>query len=469
MGYVFFDTETTGLDTAFDQILQFGAILTNANFEEIDRFNIRCRLMSHVVPSPKAMLITSINSQQLLDASLPSHYEMIQAIYKRLESWPPAVFIGWNSIKFDEELLRQAFYQALHYPYLTNSQNNCRSDALRIARVISALEPTKIQVSLNDYGKPSFRLEDIATANGFEWHNLHDAIGDAEATMFLCRLMERNAPDIWSHAMKFSQKAAARSFIEEEEIFVHIPSNFNEVEPSLVMQIGESKKDKNALYVYDLSYAPESLSTLSESKLRETLAWPHKAVIPLKINASPMMQYPEDVPEHLYADCLSPEVQKARYEKIRDDEKFRNRLISIMEDAAFPTIATSFVEREIYQGFLSGENWPVARQFHAADWRRRADLVQYFPDPRLRRLALRLVLESAPHILRPEDRQKSYAALFGRLNGKSEENKRPRSFDGAIEEAKLLLKSDQHDKSQVLAIVEFLETRKNEIVFDQAT
>ena len=52
MNFVFYDTETTGTDTTFDQILQFAAILTDADFNELDRFEIRCRLMSHIIPAP---------------------------------------------------------------------------------------------------------------------------------------------------------------------------------------------------------------------------------------------------------------------------------------------------------------------------------------------------------------------------------------------------------------------------------
>ena len=47
--FVFYDTETTGTDTAFDQILQFAAIRTDDNMRELDRFEIRCRLLPHIV------------------------------------------------------------------------------------------------------------------------------------------------------------------------------------------------------------------------------------------------------------------------------------------------------------------------------------------------------------------------------------------------------------------------------------
>ena len=56
MAYVFYDTETTGIDTTFDQILQFAAIRTDEDLNELDRFEIRCRLLPHVIPAPGALL-----------------------------------------------------------------------------------------------------------------------------------------------------------------------------------------------------------------------------------------------------------------------------------------------------------------------------------------------------------------------------------------------------------------------------
>ena len=45
MNFVFYDTETTGTNTAFDQILQFGAIRTDAELNELERFEVRCQLL----------------------------------------------------------------------------------------------------------------------------------------------------------------------------------------------------------------------------------------------------------------------------------------------------------------------------------------------------------------------------------------------------------------------------------------
>ena len=116
MGFVFYDTETTGTDTSFDQILQFAAIKTDCELRELERFEIRCRILPYVVPSPGAMLVTGVGPAQLTDSKLPSHYEMVRAIRTKLAEWTPAVFIGHNSLSFDEHLLRQAFYKTLHAP-----------------------------------------------------------------------------------------------------------------------------------------------------------------------------------------------------------------------------------------------------------------------------------------------------------------------------------------------------------------
>jgi exodeoxyribonuclease-1 len=71
MNFVFYDTETTGTDTTFDQILQFAAILTDANLNELDRFETRCRLLPHVIPAPGALLATRVSPAMLTEPALP--------------------------------------------------------------------------------------------------------------------------------------------------------------------------------------------------------------------------------------------------------------------------------------------------------------------------------------------------------------------------------------------------------------
>jgi len=119
MSFVFFDTETTGLKCGFDQIVHFAAVRTDADLNEVARFEIRSRLLPHVLPHPSALLTNGLAIKQLADASLPSHFTMVGEIQRTLLAWSPAIFVGFNSIRFDEEMLRHALFQCLYPAYLT--------------------------------------------------------------------------------------------------------------------------------------------------------------------------------------------------------------------------------------------------------------------------------------------------------------------------------------------------------------
>ena len=188
MAFVFYDTETTGTDTTFDQILQFAAILTDDDFRELDRFEIRCRLLPHVIPAPGALLATRVTPEMLTDPNLPSHYQAMRQIADKLNAWSPAIFIGYNTLSFDEPLLRQAFYQTLQPVYLTNTNGNKRADVMRLVQATVALAPNSIAVPMNSDGKPTLKLDTLAPANGFAHENAHDAMADVEATICMANL-----------------------------------------------------------------------------------------------------------------------------------------------------------------------------------------------------------------------------------------------------------------------------------------
>ena len=63
--FAFYDFETTGTSPAFDQPIQFAAILTDDDLNQIERVNIRCRLSPHILPSPWAMVVMRLRRQHL--------------------------------------------------------------------------------------------------------------------------------------------------------------------------------------------------------------------------------------------------------------------------------------------------------------------------------------------------------------------------------------------------------------------
>jgi exodeoxyribonuclease-1 len=137
MDFVFYDLETTGISPEFDQPLQFAAIWTDETFVEKARVNIRCRLAPHILPSPQALIVTRVAPDHLIDPSLPSLLEFAQQVAELTERWSPSIWVGYNTMKFDEEVLRQTFYQnLLPNVYATQFNGNTRFDG----RVANAVE-----------------------------------------------------------------------------------------------------------------------------------------------------------------------------------------------------------------------------------------------------------------------------------------------------------------------------------------
>lgn len=207
MGYVFFDVETTGLSEGFDQILQFAAIRTDDELRERGRINVRARLQPHVVPHPRALRANGLTIGELVDRDLPSHYEMVCEVRRQLLTWSPAIFVGFNSIGFDEKMLRQALFQSLHPAYLTSSHQNGRGDALGLVQSACALSPGCITIPANVDGRRCFKLDQLAPANGLEHSGAHDSIRDTAATVELCRLIKQRSPGAWQRFVRFSNKA----------------------------------------------------------------------------------------------------------------------------------------------------------------------------------------------------------------------------------------------------------------------
>ncbi len=421
MSLVFYDTETTGTETFFDQILQFAAIRTDADLNEIDRFEIRCRLLPHVVPAPGAMRVTGVRASQLTDPSFPSHYEMVRAIRAKLLSWSPSLFIGWNSIDFDEDLVRQALYKTLHNPYLTNRDGNNRSDVMRMVQACSLFAPDALTFPTGDKGQKIFKLDRIAPANGFKHDKAHDAMGDVEATIHLGRLLIEKAPDIWSSFMRFSTKAAVVDYITEESVFCLSDVFFGNPYSWIVTVIGQNQEINTEWYVYDLSVHPESLLTLSDAQLSARLNRTPKPLRRLKSNAAPMLFPAEDAPDICKGwECGMEELQR-RAEMLQKDATLRERLITAFAALKDEYPPSPHVEKQIYDGFTQKADEVLMDAFHQADWSKRPAIVEKFQDPRLKVIGRLLIHLERPDLLDQATRREHHKAAAKRLLGEDEE------------------------------------------------
>ena len=163
MNFIVFDFETTGRSARFDQILQAGFIVYDNNFEEIDRLNIKSRLNPDIIPSIHALRVNRLTMSQVLSEDLTT-YQMTIAIEKFLSKYENCFFIGFNSINFDEEFLRQLLWEHFFFPYISNTKGNTRGDVLNFVTMAHAFDKDCVNVPRNEEGKLSFKLERLAKA-----------------------------------------------------------------------------------------------------------------------------------------------------------------------------------------------------------------------------------------------------------------------------------------------------------------
>lgn len=409
MPFVFYDTETTGLDTTFDQILQFAAVKTNHDLEiedqERDVINLRCRRLPHVVPTPGALSVTQI-PPELLDTANLSHYEMMGEVAAKLDEWSPAAFVGYNSIKFDETLLRQAFYQNLFPIYLTNTNSNYRVDIMRIVQAAAVYAPDKIEFPVNDRGQPIYKLGPVARANGisFSEEEAHDALNDVNATLGLARFLQDNVPEVWGVMLNNALKSVVNNFVEQNEVFCL--TNFFGVGPysEIVTAVGRNAEDKNEIAVFNLGNNPEDFFGLDDDELLAVLGQSPKIIRTVRVNAQPIIMPLAMKPEEIKGQRLDDETYHNYATLIQQNEEFQNQVSETLPRRFEDKAPSPYVEKRMYDNFIEDEDKDLCVHFHEVPWSSRVELCEQFSDERLKELGMRLIFVEHPEVLSTANR-----------------------------------------------------------------
>jgi exodeoxyribonuclease-1 len=414
VSFVFFDTETTGLKHGFDQIVHFAAVRTDSNLNEIDRFQARCRLLPHVVPHPAALCTNGLPISRLLDEGLPSHYDMVRTIRSKLLSWSPSIFVGYNSIRFDEEMLRHALFQTLHPAYLTSNHGNGRADVLGLVMAAATLSPACLSVPRGPEGRPVYKLETLAAANGIAHSHAHDAMSDVLATLDLCRHVLERSSDVWQRFVRFSKKATVAEFVDTEDGFFLTEFFANEAYHSPVVCLGVDPEQPNARLCLRLDIDLSCLAAMPEDDLQVELAQKPSPVRRLRVNAAPTLTPLYDAPE-IMLNGANPETIETACRKIKDDPHLCARIVSGYIAGRTPRPRSIRVEEQLYDGFPGPSDEARMANFHEASWPEALSIVNSFDDERLRAFGLRLIYFGCRSALPPGVRADVERALTDRL------------------------------------------------------
>jgi exodeoxyribonuclease-1 len=267
------DYETFGRVPRRDRPAQFAGVRTDADLNEIDAPVMwHCQPAPDSLPDPESVLLTGILPQHCLQHGVAEH-EFAARIEAELAR-PGTVGVGYNSIRFDDEVTRFLFWRNLIDPYAREWQNGCgRWDLLDVLRCCWALRPEGIEWPAHDDGRPSFKLEHLTPANGLAHEAAHDALSDVRATLALARLVKARQPRLWDFCLKLRHKDAVREEIGVGRPFLHLSGRYPAERGcmAIVWPLAPHPANKNELIVWDLAQDPAELTTLDAAAVRQRL------------------------------------------------------------------------------------------------------------------------------------------------------------------------------------------------------
>ena len=271
------DYETFGRVPRRDRPSQFAGVRTDAELNEIDAPVMRyCRPAPDFLPEPEACLLTGILPQTCLAQGLPE-YEFAATVESQLAK-PGTIGVGYNSIRFDDEVTRHLFWRNLIDPYEREYKNDCgRWDLLDVVRATWALRPGGIAWPTGEDGRVSFKLEQLSRANGLAHDAAHDALSDVRATIALARLIRLRQPRLWDFCLRLRRKDAVQQEMAKAQSqgrpFLHVSGMYGVERGCLAVAwpLATHPTNKNEVIVWDLREDPSELIGLGVDEMRQRL------------------------------------------------------------------------------------------------------------------------------------------------------------------------------------------------------
>ena len=266
---VFYDFETCSSNVSYGQIIQAAAVLVNDNFQELDRYEGRCKLSPGIIPEAMALIVNKTTPKILKETNL-SHYQMIRQMMEKFNQWKNSIFIGYNSINFDEEFLRRTLFKNLDYPYLTVTNGNERADLFSLTRASYLYYPNCIKTPISAKNNPVFKLDKLAPMNGIKHDDAHSAISDVLATVEIAKLLSKTAPNVWKTSLMTTNKDKTLQLIKNELTFCTDFFYYGKSFPFVLTYVCEHPQWGYPM-CFDLKSDPKYYFNLSISELKKEL------------------------------------------------------------------------------------------------------------------------------------------------------------------------------------------------------
>jgi exodeoxyribonuclease-1 len=397
---VVYDTETTGVNTRFDEITQFAAKQLDHNLDEIAAVEYLARPDQYTIASPKALLVQGRGIEEI-NAHPLSQYQLAEQIAGFVDGRRPALFLGYNSVMFDDEVARHTMYRQLPAPYLFQTGGNTRADVLRFLWLARRIEPESFVVPKDERGRRSYKLGPTALANGYDAFAEHNALGDVGATVHLLRLIAKRVPPAWWLVRALAQRAAVDEALEESLFLWKIDDRAAALRA--IVPLGPNPARTTEYFALDLGTDPSSLFGLSSDKLVAVLKPP--LLQTLRLNQLPLIVPPDCEPGRHLLKTAEVSTEALKWAKsVRSDRDFCQRAVAaaLLQRRQYP--APVCVKQRLYERFfpLREDEVPIA-MFHTAAPATKRALLPSMRDERARELGMRILFNEWPEVLLPEE------------------------------------------------------------------
>ena len=427
------DYETFGARARADRPAQFAAIRTDLELNEIGRpLTFFCRPAADYLPDPGACLLTGITPQQCLEQGLPET-EFAARIEQAL-SEPGTIGVGYNSIRFDDEVTRHLFWRNLIDPYAREYKNGCgRWDLLDLMRTAHALRPEGIEwpKRADGSGTTSFRLGDLAAANGVAHEAAHDALSDTRATLALARRVRACNPKLFDFGLSLRDKMTVARQLglpvdpASAQPFLHVSGMFAAERGHLAVcfPLAMHPTNRNELIAWDLSADPSPLAALDAATIRRRLFTRAEELpagetrLPIKtvrLNRAPVvignlrtLQPAQAARWNIDMAAVARHVETAR-----QLPALQTVWRQVFER---PNQADVDVEQDLYAGLIGDADRRRLDQWRATAPERLGSLRPNFDDPRLPELSWRWRARNFPQTLSEDEAQRWRAHCAARL------------------------------------------------------
>lgn len=415
--FFFYDLETSGVNPRSARVMQFAGQRTSMDLKPIgDPVNVLIKLAPDIVPEPDAIMVTGITPQQTLQDGI-TEAEFLK-LFNNEVAIKDTVFLGFNTVRFDDEFMRFLLYRNFYDPYEWQwKDGRSRWDLLDVVRMTRALRPDGIKWPVDSNGKPTNRLELLTAVNGLDHIDAHDALSDVKATIALAQLLRKKQPKLFDYLLSMRDKKKAQELVMAGKPFVYSSGKYpSEYEKTAVVQVVASHPTKQNAYVYDLRHDPAQYKDFTPEQLVEVWRWkkdstePRLPVKAIRFNTcpavAPLNVLDKKSQDRLKIDMAAVQKNAKTLVSMKDFPKKLLKAVEILDEAQQASFLSdqTTVDSQLYDGFFDDHDRSLENAFRAASPDELTGFIDEFHDQRLQALVPLYKARNFPNSLSDEER-----------------------------------------------------------------